>query len=191
MPPVKPWPVPDPIPGENRTYGGGLYVDLIPAQTFGINCRQVLSSYQWARLSRGLKARADFTCEFCGMPEVPEQNIYHVTHERFSYDDATGLQRLTRFISCCRRCDEFTHFGHALVFGGDPTMILAHAEAVRMQTPGDMSTIESLEAEAQAALQLWKQRQRIDWTVDLSILAGTGVPVAEEDLIIMAPALPG
>lgn len=120
MPSAKPWPVPDPVPGEDRAYGGGLYVDLIPAQTFGINCRKVISKYQWSRLRRGIKARADFTCEFCGMPEIPEQNIYHLTHERFSYDEATGFQRLVRFICSCRRCDEFTHFGHALIYGETP-----------------------------------------------------------------------
>ena len=38
-------------------------------------------------------------------------------------------------------------------------MILAHTEAVRMQTPGDMSTMESLDAEALAAMEIWKQCQ--------------------------------
>jgi hypothetical protein len=190
MPSVKPWPVPDPLPGEDRAYGGGLYVDLVPGPTFGINCRQVLTQYQWSRLSRGIKARADFTCEFCGMPEVPEQNIYHVTHERFSCDGKSGIQRLVRFICSCRRCDEFTHFGRALVYGGVPELILGHGLAVRMLTPGDTSTMESLEAEAWAALELWKQRHIIDWTVDLSILAGTGIPVRDEELIITVPVEP-
>lgn len=190
MSPVNPWPVPNPVPGEDRTYGGGLYVDLVPGSTFGINCRKVITKYQWSRLSRGIKARADFTCEFCGMPEVPEQNIYHVTHERFSYDEESGVQRLTRFICSCRRCDEFTHFGHALVYGGVPELILGHALAVRMLTPGDTTTMEGLEAEAWAALEVWKRRHTINWTVDLSILAGTGVPVREEELIIAAPVEP-
>lgn len=187
MSPVKPWPVPDRVPGEDRLYGGGLYVDLVPAATFGINCRKVLTKYQWSRLSRGLKARVDFTCEFCGMPEVPDRNIYHVTHERFSYDEKTGIQRLARFICSCRRCDEFTHFGHALVFGGVPELILGHALVVRMLNPDDTTTMEGLEAEAVAAFEVRKRRQSINWTVDLSILAGTGVPVRAEDLILAAP----
>ena len=183
MPPVSPWPVPDPLPGEDRTYGGGLYVDLIPGPTFGINCRKVLKQYQWSRLSRGIKARVDFTCEFCGMPEVPEQNIYHVTHERFSYDEASGLQQLTRFVCSCRRCDEFTHFGHALAYGGVPELILWHALAVKMMRSNTI-TLEDVKAEAWAALELWKRRNDIKWTVDLSILAGTGLPVNQGSLVI-------
>ena len=66
-------------------------------------------------------------------------------------------------------------------------MILGHALAVRMLTPGDTTTMEGLEAEALAALDVWKRRHTINWTVDLSILAGTGVPVKGEDLVIAAP----
>ncbi|MEX5296866.1 hypothetical protein QYM41_16435 [Kocuria sp. CPCC 205268] len=183
MSPVSPWPVPDPLPGEDRTYGGGLYVDLVPAPTFGINCRKVFTSYQWSRLSRGIKARADFTCEFCTMPESPEQNMYHVTHERFSYDGASSLQRLTRFICSCRRCDEFTHFGRALVYGGSPELILWHALAVKNIRTNTI-TLEDVKAEAWAALELWKRRSAMKWTVDLSILAGTGLPVNQESLVI-------
>lgn len=190
MPSVKPWPVPDPVPGEDRTYGGGLYVDLIPTPTFGINCRKAIKPYLWSRLSRGMKARADFTCEFCGLPEIPEQRIYHLTHERFSYDEEAGVQRLTRFICSCRGCDEFTHFGHALIYGGNPDMILAHAQVVKMLIPGDTSTMKSLEAEVLVAYDVWKRRRTIEWTVDLSILADTGVPVREEELIITATVEP-
>ena len=47
--------------------------------------------------------------------------------------------------------------------------------------------MEGLETEAVAAYEVWKRRQSINWTVDLSILSGTGVPVRAEDLIIAAP----
>ena len=56
-----------------------------------------------------------------------------------------------------------------------------------MLIPDDTTTMEGLETEAVAAYEVWKRRQSINWTVDLSILSGTGVPVRAEDLIIAAP----
>lgn len=61
---------------------------------------------------------------------MPEQNIYHPTHERFAYDEKSSIQwLLARFVRSCQRCDELTHFGHALVCGGVPELIPGHALA--------------------------------------------------------------
>jgi len=35
--------LPDPLPGENRTFGDGLFVDLIPASCWFTNVRTCLS----------------------------------------------------------------------------------------------------------------------------------------------------
>lgn len=60
--------VPDLLPGEDRSFGGGLFVDLVPSSCWFTNARSCVSEHDWERLRRMIVTRADQRCEICGRP---------------------------------------------------------------------------------------------------------------------------
>ena len=163
--------VPDLLPGEDRTFGSGLFVDLIPSTCWFTNVRTCVSPRDWERLRRMITRRAGFACEACGAGENRTRRLWLEAHERWSYDGGTQLQTLRRLICLCSACHLVTHLGLADVEGrvGEA---LAHLRSVTgMDEPEARRHIA-------AAFDLWKARSRRDWTLDLGVLALAGVTFA-------------
>lgn len=87
--------VPDLLPGEDREFGTGLFVDLVPATCWFTNVRSCVSPRDWRRLRRAILARAEHRCEICGATEDRTVRRWLEAHERWAYDDCTPA---------CRRC---------------------------------------------------------------------------------------
>ena len=60
--------VPDLLPGEDRGFGAGLFVDLVPSSCWFTNVRSCVSERDWERLRRMITSRAGQRCEICGHP---------------------------------------------------------------------------------------------------------------------------
>jgi hypothetical protein len=67
-------PIPDVLPGEVRTYGDGLFVDLIPRTCWFTDVRTCVSQQDWERLRRPIFRRAGYACEVCGATEDRESS---------------------------------------------------------------------------------------------------------------------
>jgi hypothetical protein len=117
-----------------------------------------------------ITGRAGRRCEVCGQSEDRSAARWLEAHERWSYDDAARTQSLRRLICLCTDCHRVTHFGLATIQGRDAEA-LRHLRAVTGLSTGDAQLL------VEAAFELWHQRSRLDWTLDLGILTGAGVTV--------------
>jgi hypothetical protein len=155
--------LPDVLPGEDRSYGGGLFVDLIPETSWFTNVRSGVDPGDWDRLRRHVYRRAGHRCEACGATRCRLE-----AHERFTYDAQTGIQRLVRLVCLCDWCHTATHMGMAGV-RGLRTEAIAHLMAVTGMGPGEAH--EHIDE----AFARWERRSAIRWHVDLSVIASAGI----------------
>lgn len=169
------WPgspeLPITLPGEDRSFGTGLFIDLIPQTSWFSNIRSSIDGADWERLRRMLRRRAEERCELCGRGEYRAGRRWLEAHERFAYDPGTGVQALRRLVLLCSDCHEVTHFGLAHLNGRGETAF-AHLRAVTRMTVDDAL------AHVEEAFALWKARSRQLWSLDLSPLTKAGITVA-------------
>jgi len=161
-------PLPAVLPGEDRTFGSGLFVDLIPASCWFTNVRSCVSARDWDRLRTLVYGRAGNRCEACGAGVNRERQVWLEAHERWDYHHTSRTQRLRRLVCLCTRCHQATHFGYAEVTGR-AEQALAQLCAVNHWTRRDA------EAHIAAAASMWRLRSETDWSLDLSILTGVGI----------------
>lgn len=161
-------PVPDPLPGEDRSWGDGLFVDLVPSSCWFTNVRSCVGEKDWERLRRMITSRAGHRCEACGRGEDRTARRWLEAHERWAYDEATLTQHLRRLVCLCTDCHTVTHFGLATVRGLD-AQALAHLAAVTGMSPAQARR------HVDEAFQIWEERSRRRWTLDLRVLTDAGV----------------
>jgi hypothetical protein len=164
--------VPALLPGEDRSFGAGLFVDLVPASCWFTNVRTCVSRRDWERLRRMILSRAGHDCEICGATEDRATGRRLEAHERWAYDEPTRTQALRRLICLCSRCHLTTHFGHANITGRADEAF-AHLRAVTGMT--HQQALEHLHT----AEKLWIERSEHVWELDLRILTRAGVTLAE------------
>lgn len=182
-------PLPELLPGENRSYGTGLFVDLIPSSCWFTNVRSCVAPSDWDRLRRMIYRRANQKCEACGVGREPDAGTCLEAHERWHYDAATQVQRLMRLVCLCTWCHEATHFGFAEVRG--------HRDRALMQLVAVNGwTADFAERHVRLAFAEWQRRSDVDWMLDLSILQDVDVqlqrpPDGEERRRVAGNALDG
>jgi hypothetical protein len=166
--------VPDLLPGEDREFGQGLFVDPVPESCWFSNVRTCVSERDWERLRRMITRRAGHRCEICRRPEDRDQRRWLEAHERWAYDERTGVQALRRLICLCSECHLSTHMGFANVTGRTDQAI-AHLQVVT-----GMTDAEADDHIADAARR-WAEQSGRTWALDLSILTDAGVTLAPPD----------
>jgi hypothetical protein len=159
--------LPDVLPGEDRSYGAGLFVDLIPETSWFTNVRSAVDPADWDRLRRHVYRRAGHRCEACGTGRCRLE-----AHERFTYDAQTGIQRLVRLVCLCDWCHTATHMGMAGV-RGVRTEAIAHLMAVTGMSPAEADD------HIGEAFARWERRSGIRWHVDLAVIAAAGIRLRE------------
>jgi hypothetical protein len=92
-------------------------------------------------------------------------------HERWIYDEPTGVQTLRRLICLCNQCHTVTHFGLAQI-KGQADEALNHLRAVTGMTD------QQARAHRSDAFALWRARSTREWVLDLSMLTTGGVTLA-------------
>ncbi|MBX9919371.1 MAG: DUF2510 domain-containing protein [Mycolicibacterium frederiksbergense] len=172
MPALQRWagrePLPELLPGEDRSFGTGLFVDLIPTSCWFTNVRSCVAPGDWDRLRKMIYRRADQKCEACGTGRDVDTGTQLEAHERWHYDAATRVQRLMRLVCLCTWCHESTHFGFAEIRG--------HRERALMQLVAVNGWTRDLaEHHVRRAFSEWERRSRVSWTLDLSILQDVDV----------------
>lgn len=166
--------IPDLLPGEDRSFGQGLFVDMVPSSCWFTNVRTCVSQQDWERLRRMITRRAEQRCEICGATEDRAARRRLEAHERWAYNDATGVQTLRRLICLCSDCHLSTHLGYANVTGR-ADQALTHLSTVTGMTD------TQIDNHVRAANQLWITRSRRTWSLDLSMLTTAGVTLAQPE----------
>jgi cytochrome c2 len=150
-----------------------LTIELVPSTQWGANLSQSLKGRRWDVLRKETYRRAGDRCEVCG-----GVGIRHAVeaHEVWEYEQETGTQRLVRLIALCPACHEVKHFGRAQVIGRGAEAG-AHLAAVNGWSEAEA---KAYVASAGAA---WRERNKVAWTLDLSVLSEYGVePPSEAEL---------
>jgi hypothetical protein len=162
--------LPDLLPGEDRSFGSGLFVDLVPRSCWFANARSCLPDREWRRIQKMVRARCGDRCEACDAARDAEAHLWIEVHERWSYDELTGVQKLMRLVGLCSRCHLATHYGLAQIRG--------YAEDARAQLVKvtGMSSAE-VDAHLREGIRVWRQRNRREWALDLSILTDADVEI--------------
>ena len=160
--------LPETLPGEDRSLGCGLFVDLVPETCWFTNVRSCVSARDWERLRRMVVERASRTCEICSALQRPDLPME--VHERWIFDEEAGRQVLGRLLCLCTACHEVTHFGLAQVHhrGGQA---LSHLMAVTGKSR------QEAEKHVAEAFRLWERRSSYTWTLQLDLLKGVGITV--------------
>lgn len=158
--------VPDPLPGEDRQFGTGLFVDLVPESCWFTNVRSCVAPADWDRLRKMVYRRAGQQCEICG------SKVQMEAHERWAFDDAARTQRLMRLICLCKACHAATHFGLAQLQGRG---VQARAHLMTVNSWTDSQADDHI----RAAFMLWRERSQFAWELDLSILTAAGIALRQ------------
>ena len=93
-------------------------------------------------------------------------------HERFSYDLATGLQKLRRLVCLCTACHGTTHFGFAQL-SGEEQAAMGHLQFVTRMTA------RQARRHVAEAFELWEVRSGTGWRLDLSVISRAGITLAD------------
>lgn len=173
--------VPELLPGEDRTFGAGLFVDLVPRSCWFTNVRSCVSEQDWERLRRPILRRAGHRCEACGDGEDRATGRRLEVHERWHYNNDTAVQTLRRLICLCSPCHLVTHLGYANVTGRTEEA-LTHLRRVNGWDEGKTY------GHVYASEQLWLDRSARTWTLDLSMLTGAGITVRRPEPAADRPA---
>ena len=168
--------IPELLPGEDRSFGQGLFVDLVPSTCWFTNVRSCVDEGQWDALRSMVYRRARHRCEACGAPRGTDRQRLEA-HERWQYDENTYTQTLRRLIALCWSCHRATHFGFAEVTGTSAEAT-AHLRAVNGWSAGEA------QVHIDRAFALWDKRSTHEWRLDLGILTNAGIRVVE-------PPVPG
>lgn len=163
--------VPNPLPGEDRTFGSGLFVDLVPSSCWFTNVRSCVDQRDWERLRRMVTQRAGHVCEICGQGEDRPAQRWMEVHERWAYDDGRHTQALRRLICLCTDCHRTTHFGLAQVKN-----LADEAFAHLMMVTGWSKP--QADEHVRAAFATWQRRSQTLWKLDLSMLTTAGVTIS-------------
>jgi hypothetical protein len=163
--------IPELLPGEDRSFGRGLFIDLVPSTCWFTNVRSCVDEGQWNALRTMVYRRAGNRCEACGVPRGRDRQRLEA-RERWEYDEDNYTQTLRRLIALCWSCHRATHFGFAEVTGTSAEA-KAHLRAVNGWSAGEADTHIAW------AFALWERRSAREWQLDLSILTNAGITVAE------------
>lgn len=163
--------LPDLLPGEDRTYKRGLFVDLIPTTSWFTNVRSCVEPRDWDRVRRMVIRRAGHSCEVCGATENRAEQRWLEAHERWAYDAKRNVQALRRLVCLCTDCHRTTHYGLAEV-QGTADQAFRHLMAVNGLNAAQAKSHIS------EAVDLWRARSLRPWTLDLTILTEEGIELA-------------
>jgi CRISPR/Cas system-associated protein Cas10 (large subunit of type III CRISPR-Cas system) len=136
---------------------------MIPKTSYFKNVRSCFSNNDWDIIRNHIYKRTENRCECCGV----KRSKYLEAHERWIYDYETNTQKLIRIIALCKLCHQATHYGHSKI-KKDITKINEHIKKVRKIND------EELKEHINKSYEIWKERNKIKWIIDLSIISNSG-----------------
>ncbi len=164
------------LPGEDRSFGTGLFVDLVPQSCWFTNARSCIAQQDWERVRRLVVGRAGRRCEAegCRQGENRDRQLWLEAHERWEFLECPSgrVQVLRRLVCLCTDCHTATHFGLAQIRGVD------QEAAAHLAKVTGMSATEA-QQHIRAAFILWAQRSAHTWALDLSILTRADIALAQ------------
>ncbi len=148
-----------------------LTVELVPRSCWFENVRSNVSAEQWNELKKRTSQKANRNCEVCGGrgPQWPVE-----CHEIWQYNDINHIQKLEGLTALCPSCHEVKHIGLTQLKGKE-VEATAHLAIVNGWS------YFTAEQYVEQAFEVWEQRSKYAWTLDISWLESLGVPLRRTD----------
>jgi hypothetical protein len=146
-----------------------LYVDVVPSSAWYSNLRAELTEREWKACQKYAFKKAGYCCEICSGrgPKWPVE-----CHERWEFNEKTGVQVLKGLEALCPDCHETTHIGLAKVRGR-----FEQAFSHLMRVNG--WTEAKARAHVQAAGEDFHRRSSMPWRLDASLLLSLPLELGE------------
>lgn len=154
---MKSWYVPEDISISLFSEFIPLTVELVPASSWNKNVRSELKA-SWDDYRRQSYRNANHTCEICGTTGERMES-----HEIWLFNNKKKIQKLEKLICLCHKCHRTKHWGLALI-KNEGDMVKKHIMKINQWK------IPDVEKYIEESLQVFEQRSRIDWSLDLSSL---------------------
>lgn len=148
-----------------------LSIELVPRTCWFSNIRSIATNSEWNKIKKSTFSIANYECEICG-----GKGSKHPVecHEIWDYDDISKIQKLKGLIALCPSCHEVKHIGYANTQGrGD--VAKAHLSKVNNWT------IEQTNDYVSEQFEVWKERSKFDWKLDISFLRKFGINYQEHE----------
>jgi len=141
-----------------------LQISLVPKTTWYRNVRSSVSRDVWNEIRRRFAKKQ---CQICGF----RHNLQ--CHEVWGYDAVNHVQKLRGFLSLCMLCHFVEHLGLAGIMAqrGD----LDYQRLIRHYCDVNECTEAAFLADRKEAFELFQERSRYEWTLDLSYLDSLGL----------------
>jgi len=137
-----------------------LQIEVVPQTCWYKNLRLMLPKSEWDHLRKMAYNKYKYRCAICG----GKGNKHPVeAHEKWEYDESTGIQKLVDIIALCPACHEVVHFGLACMRGNEGRA-LEHLQKVNGWNYFD--AIQHVD-DAKAA---YKRRSCMEWKTDVSLI---------------------
>lgn len=162
------------LKGEDREFGGNkLFIDLIPDTCWFKNVRSSIDFLDWGNLRKHIYERVNYTCECCGV-NCLDENIKLDAHERWDYDLKNKKQILKRLIALCCSCHDATHYNLTCIRGYDEE-VKKYLQKIRGET------IEEVEEHIKKSFDVWRKRNKINWTLDITLITENNIKIIKQD----------
>lgn len=137
-----------------------LTIELVPATCWFSNVRTVFTKKIWDFLRDQVYAEAGDKCEICG-----GRGRRHPVeaHEVWDFNEELLVQRLERLAALCPACHQVKHIGFAQVRGREK-------EALRHLAKVNGWTFEQARGYELDQFDIWDERSRCEWDLDISVL---------------------
>ena len=89
-----------------------INIELVPDSCWYSNLRSALEPKMWEIIKKDAKSRANGRCSICGKKTTRLE-----AHEKWSYDEEKGVQKLEDVISICHDCHSAIHMERTQLFG--------------------------------------------------------------------------
>ena len=140
-----------------------LNFELVPDGCWHSNLRYELPPKMWDVVRRDAYSRANGKCMICGVPTSRLD-----AHERWSYDEKNGIQKLADVIAVCKDCHSVIHIGYTQL-KGDENRAIDHFMKVNNCSYADYRKALG------AANEEHKRLNKVsEWRLDLSWLKRVG-----------------
>lgn len=158
------------LPGEDLSFGSGLFVDLVPQSCWFKNPRSCVKHSDWQRIRKMVIERANHQCETCKAVRDASIKRWLEVHERYEYDEESEVQTLRRLVCLCSHCHLATHYGMAQILGFGDESLKHFCKVTGMNETQARQHIAK-------AFKVWRERSEITWKLDISMFTKAGIPI--------------
>ena len=141
-----------------------LTIELVPSPCWQSNLRTSMTRAHWDNLRKSAYAKYNYRCGIC-----QANNVQLNCHEIWHYDDANHIQKLAGFIALCPMCHHCKHIGHAGILASQGKLDLEQVIEHFMQV--NQCSRDVYITHRNAAFDVWRERNRFEWTTDLGTYA--------------------